>query len=668
MFFKLAVRNAKRQMGNYLIYFITVSITVALTFALNSLIYSRQMTERATTITNLSEGLIMVVIFVAIVVAFVLGYATSFMLKLRKREFGTYLTMGMTRRNIISIFMAENMIMCGAALAVGTGLGLFTYQGLAALTSYMMDAEIKLGDYSTKGLVMTIAIVIGMFAISTLASAIYLKRVRIYELIHADRAAEKTVRHPIFWAVTAVLALAALVSAVVMFRIDFPKIAMDESNGQMMMASLALAAVSIIVFHIAAARSMTHIMLRNRRLCSRGTNTFTLRQLSARMSSNAVMAGLLAFLICFAVIFSNASFALKTMEEYNLDRTYVFDVSRYIENETDKAAAGAGITSPVTVEQGKKIIEKYNEIESVSDIEVYSTGDDQLYSLTPWSGDGYEGITDTVISESDYNDIRRAVGSAPVDLGDDSFTVIANYPQADNVDLSGAELLLNGRGYDFDGKIRDGARQLFDGYIVAVVPDEAAEGLQQIAECIGYDLADDRYDAVSMKEELTYNVAVQTSNGEANYVECDYEIKEYVRMDRNDFMAIFIIAAIYIAVVFIFMAMAMLALKTLSGISDDRKRYRVLFQIGADERERKSTLRRQIFIFFFFPFLVPVLMIFPTAYICGFIMELLDMSAVKGQMYVISAIIVMATAVLYILYFAATYLIARRNVIWNAYF
>ena len=34
MFFKLAVRNVKRQFGNYLIYFMTVALTVALLFAI----------------------------------------------------------------------------------------------------------------------------------------------------------------------------------------------------------------------------------------------------------------------------------------------------------------------------------------------------------------------------------------------------------------------------------------------------------------------------------------------------------------------------------------------------------------------------------------------------------------------------------------------------------
>mgnify|MGYP006910807340 CR=1 FL=1 len=104
MFAKLAFRNVKRQIGNYLIYFITVSITVALMFAVNSVIFNTQLQAYASTIQTLRSALIMITVFVSLIVAFVLGYATSFMLKLRKREFGTYLTLGMTRKNILSIF------------------------------------------------------------------------------------------------------------------------------------------------------------------------------------------------------------------------------------------------------------------------------------------------------------------------------------------------------------------------------------------------------------------------------------------------------------------------------------------------------------------------------------------------------------------------------------
>ena len=102
MLAKLAARNVKRQVGNYLIYFITVSLTVALMFAVNNVIYEKGMLEKLSDAEEMRTMLTALSVIVSLIVAFVLGYATSFMLKLRKREFGTYLTLGMTRRNILS--------------------------------------------------------------------------------------------------------------------------------------------------------------------------------------------------------------------------------------------------------------------------------------------------------------------------------------------------------------------------------------------------------------------------------------------------------------------------------------------------------------------------------------------------------------------------------------
>ena len=62
--------------------------------------------------------------------------------------------------------------------------------------------------------------------------------------------------------------------------------------------------------------------------------------------------------------------------------------------------------------------------------------------------------------------------------------------------------------------------------------------------------------------------------------QCDYEIKAYTRMENNSTSAILVVGALYIAMIFVFMAMAILALKTLAGIDEDRRRFRTLYQIG----------------------------------------------------------------------------------------
>ena len=53
----------------------------------------------------------MITAFVSLVTSFVLSYATSFMLRLRKKEFGMYLTLGMTRKDIQGLFAGETLIL-----------------------------------------------------------------------------------------------------------------------------------------------------------------------------------------------------------------------------------------------------------------------------------------------------------------------------------------------------------------------------------------------------------------------------------------------------------------------------------------------------------------------------------------------------------------------------
>ena len=111
MLFKLAFRNIKSQIGNYLIYFITVALTISLIFSVNNIIFSDIFAEINEQISSFIQPILIgVSSSLSIVVAFVLGYATSFLLGMRKKEFGLYLTMGMTRGDILLIFIGETLI------------------------------------------------------------------------------------------------------------------------------------------------------------------------------------------------------------------------------------------------------------------------------------------------------------------------------------------------------------------------------------------------------------------------------------------------------------------------------------------------------------------------------------------------------------------------------
>lgn len=649
MFGKLATRNVKRQISNYLIYFITVSITVSLMFAINSVIYSKELEEFSKVMSQMGSGLNIISLFVSIIVAFVLGYATSFMLKLRKREFGTYLTLGMTRRNILTIFIIETMVMCAAALIMGIIVGLFIYQGAMMMIAKLMEMELVLASYSFKGLVMTIVLVCSVFILASLTSAVYLKRVSIYNLIHGSQKVEKGVKHPFIWIIATIVSLLGIIACCFAFTHDLEQTFLNASTGQGMLMSIAALGVFIIVFHIGLARSVVNLMLKSKRFCSRGTNTFTLRQLSSQLGASAVMVGSIAFLIAFAVIGANVSMVQKVNEQASFDHSFPFDISYVFETEGGEPAIG--------IEKGKDIINKFTKIEFTFEYHIYTTGDNYMHSFTPWSGEGYSGLYDSFMRESDYISLMTALGKEPVNLND-GFIITGGPSSIAGIDFSGAKLSLNGNTYDFQS-VEDSPNDFY-AYFMIVIADEAVVGMSEQMECAAMDITDEKFDAEELRSALSYTLP--TDNG-YNYERCNYRIKEYTRIMSNANTAFLIVSALYISIVFVLMAMAMIALKILSGLSEDKRRYDILYRLGTGQKEQCKTLFRQIFSFFFLPFAVPMLLSIPTAFLCARIMKLSGFTDQIGQVYMNCIAVSTVIAIFYILYFTATYLIAKRNVV-----
>ncbi len=648
MLTKLAARNVKRQIGNYLIYFITVSLTVALMFAINNFIFEEQLLARANNNDELKTALIAITVIVSLIVAFVLGYATSFMLKLRKREFGTYLTLGMTRGNILSLFLLESLMLCVVALGVGIALGLAFYQGVMAMVTNIMDIEYSFAAYSARGLLLTVGLVAGIFALSCVTSALYLKRVSIFKLLHADKKSEKGVRFPAMWLAVALVSFVAIAVSIVMMHSGVSDgIKNNGANGgniKIVVAAL-MFAVAVIFFHIGLSKSVVNLMLHSEKYKSRGTNAFTLRKLSGKLSANSVLAGALAFLLAFAIIGANMSFTQQISSENILENDYPFDISAELDCEAPS----------VPFDTARAEIEKHAPIESVTEYGVYESGNSYMHGFTKWTGAHFEGLNDSFMTVSDFNALYGQKGYAP--LADDGYTVISFDDYVTPSLFEDAPLELGGKTYSCIGTVKCPLLGYY--FFVVVVPDECARFLTRELNGYAVTLATSRYDATALRDALSY----ERETGFGFYRACDYSMREYARLSMNASNAVFIVSALYLAFVFVFLAMAILALKTLSGISDDKAGYETLFRLGADRREQSRTLFRQTFAFFFLPFFVPLLMSIPAGFICHSVMSLAGLPVAAGKVIWAAAGIALTITAVYCLYFAVTYLIAKRNLV-----
>ena len=123
-----------------------------------------------------------------------------------------------------------------------------------------------------------------------------------------------------------------------------------------------------------------------------------------------------------------------------------------------------------------------------------------------------------------------------------------------------------------------------------------------------------------------------------------------------------VVTALYIAMIFIFMAMAILALKTLAGVNDDRRRYMALYRIGSGPKVLCQTLFRQILVFFFFPAILPLALSLVIAWMCEKMIRISGFPQLSGSLYVNGAVIALVILGIYVLYFSAAWQIGKRNV------
>lgn len=662
---KLAVRNVKRQMRSYLIYFMTVALTVAFMFAMNNIIYGSELQEKARRSQDLASLLQGLTVFISFVVAFVLSYATSFMLKLRKREFGTYLTLGMTRRDILKIFLGETVLICMAALAAGIFLGLFVYQCFMAVMMKLLDAAFTFSPYSMQGLVRTIVLVAGLFLVSAAGSAVYLKRVRIYSLIHGEKKVERAVRHPFLWALLVLLFLAGLLYSGFQFYGEIlHTIETGSSDISGVVSCIGIFTVSLVMFHIAFARGGISFLQKSRHFAARGTNTFVLRQLSSSLGSNSVMLGVLASLLAFAVIGANLSFIQKNVEEEELRRDFPYDIIYTGRLEGDGFAQG---TEGPSMEEAEQLLRNYLDIKEKHSYTLYTDGGHTFYQHVDWGMDWDVGTGphDSYMTLSDFNAYIAPLGYEPVKL-EHEFFVLAGDVSWKQVDWSEIKVVRNGETYHWTEAPKQEYRIFNYLLFVVVVPDEAVQGMTAEQEIVSYELEPGSFDDRSIaaaEQAVTYSVYTEYMGERFEERQCDYFFRESSKQERNEQMAVFVVGALYLAAVFLLMAMAILALKTLSQIGEDRKRYQILMRLGVGRREQSRALFWQTFTFFLVPFLIPVFLCIPTAVIGGQILELCDMGNLTGTLYTISGSVAGVMTIVYILHYLAAYLIAKREVI-----
>ena len=114
MFYKLAFKNVKKSLSDYVIYFLTLSFGVCLFYVFNAVEAQQTMlllSEQQHALLQTGTAMLgYLSVFISFVLAGLILYANNFLIKRRKRELGLYMTLGMDRGKISRILTAETFV------------------------------------------------------------------------------------------------------------------------------------------------------------------------------------------------------------------------------------------------------------------------------------------------------------------------------------------------------------------------------------------------------------------------------------------------------------------------------------------------------------------------------------------------------------------------------
>lgn len=606
--------------------------------------------------------------FLAGVMAFLMVYANNFIMKRRKKEFGLYQVLGMGRGRVATIMALETVIVSVVAFVVGIVLGVGLSQLMTFFTASLFKTQIANFHFffSVHAFNLTLACMLVMFVLTLLLNLRAVRRTKLIELMGAERRNESIkTRNP--WIAIAIFAVGVVLVGVAYYRLlrdGFPLTATD-SKLQEAMSQFGITTAMVTVGTFALFWGLSGMLIKLlqslRSVYWRGLNMFTVRQLAAKVNTVCFSMGVIAMLLFLAITsvtcgMSIANVMNENLERYNpvdVSQTYVyytpdtFDYYKEYVNPSDEADRmvladttvdlypawhGKGKSAGNNDETGKKVniadvagehvqIDSYlsyplgGSDPSVTPSEMCKTMGEKLPKAFGGSNADMTGLSVTPASQ--YNKLRQMMGKEPVHIGHDQYLLTCDM---------GGELV------DLYTKYMAGGHTLtLGGHTLKPAGDKSDEDTAAIANsAMGSNPG-----TVVVADELLSQLNLQpySSSLLVNYkqgmdaTEADESIK-YTALDnllvdgkepgswglfitRSEMYTqaaqmngLISYLAIYIGFVLVVACAAILSIQQLSNVADGSRSYRVLAQIGCDDRQIHHSVMAQQAVFFLFPLAV----------------------------------------------------------------
>src|ERR1035437_5327708 len=217
MYCKLAFRNVRKSLRDYLLYFLTLTFAVCIFYVFNSIAAQEVMLKISSSEKEILQTLTQVIDYISVFVSLILGFlivsANHFLIRRRKKELGIYLLLGMKKGRVSRILVIETLLIGAISLAIGLLAGVFLSQWMSIFTAKIFEADMTGYQFvfSMNAFLKTLIYFGIIFAVVIAASTFTVSRNKLIDLFSATSKNEKpAVRHPIITVILFLLSIACI--------------------------------------------------------------------------------------------------------------------------------------------------------------------------------------------------------------------------------------------------------------------------------------------------------------------------------------------------------------------------------------------------------------------------------------------------------------------------
>ena len=654
MLYNLSLKNIKKSFKDYAIYFVTLILGVCIFYLFNSMDSQTailEVTSRQSEMIDLLEQILSYIsVFVSFILGFLIIYASRFLIKKRNKEFGVYMTLGMSKRKISLLLLIETFIIGLISLAFGLLLGIVLSQITSIFVANLFEANMSkfTFNFSKTALFKTIIYFGIIYFIVMIFNTIIVNKNKLIDLLQASKKQEKIrIKSSMISVILFFISVLMLGSAYYMVTAGVNDLLKYDVS--ILLVPILLGTIGTVLFFYSVAGMSLKIISKCHNLYSKKLNTFVFKQINSKINTMVISISIICLMLFVTLCLLTSAFTIKDYFNNSIN-TYA-PVDYQI----------------VSINQNVRVTEFLEDTfvkENTKDNLVVSEYYDENFDYAKSLGKVYEQIKQEysyiqfdslvyIMSEADYNKLARLLKIDTVTIQDDEYAIVSNY----NTDIYESVLKSNSTMIIFNHELKP-YKKLINGFVnisgnpanlgFFVVSDQIIE-----KDHLKYEILSGNYNSKDQKIIDKLEEKVKKFHTEETLIkDTRYEIE----ISAAGLTAIITFIGLYLGIIFLISSSAILALKELSDCIDDKKKYKILRQIGADEKEINKALFMQTFIFFMMPLSIAVIHTIFGLKFCEWILKSLGITSILNGSYMTFIFLIL----IYGIYFIITYLCSKN--------